>query len=171
MKVLWAKRVDSLARQLLPLASTIVILIAGVIPLHVPNLPSISPALSLVCVFYWTLHRPGLMPPFAAFALGLLQDILAGLPLGGTSLVMLFVHAITTTQRRFFEHASFGIMWLSFALLVTAALALGWVLACGYYGVLIAPGPVVIQGLMTIGCFPLLYWTLDLFQQATLPKN
>ena len=75
-----------------------------------------APALPLIAVFYWTLYRPDLMPPVAAFVIGLLQDILGGLPLGVSACVLVGVHAAVNTQRRFFIGKSFAVVWLGFAL-------------------------------------------------------
>jgi rod shape-determining protein MreD len=41
-----------------------------------------APALALACVYYWVLVRPDLMPAFAVFSIGLLEDLLSGGPPG-----------------------------------------------------------------------------------------
>src|SRR6266511_3105701 len=149
------RRLDILARHLLPCASTLAMLIVGVVPLRIPTFASVAPSMSLIAVFYWSLYRPDLMPAWAAFVLGLLQDIFVGLPLGVSACVLIAVHAAVGTQRRFFVGKSFGVVWLGYAVMASAALALSWVLTCVYHGALLAPSAAVFQTLITIGVFPI----------------
>jgi rod shape-determining protein MreD len=170
MKASLPQQLDTLARQLVPTLSVLTLLIASVVPLHVPALQSVTPSLPLIAMFYWTLHRPDLMPPFAAFAIGMLQDVLTGLPIGVSAIVLLAVHATVETQRRFFEDKSFGIVWLGFSCVALGAIALGWLLTCAYNGVLVTPLRIIVQVLMTVGCFPLLCRALCRCHRA-LPKQ
>ena len=84
---IWRK-LDVIARQLVPCALTFAMLLVGVVPLHVTAFQAIAPSLPLIAVFYWTLYRPDLMPAVAVFAIGLLQDILFGLPIGFLSIIL-----------------------------------------------------------------------------------
>ena len=67
--LLW-RRLDTLARRLLPCASTLAMSIVGVVPLHIPASAPAALSMSLIAVFYWSLYRPDLMPAWAAFVLG-----------------------------------------------------------------------------------------------------
>jgi rod shape-determining protein MreD len=162
------RRLDTLARRLLPCAMTLAMLIAGVVPLHIPAFEPVAPAMLLIAVFYWSLYRPDLMPAWAAFAFGLLQDVFVGLPLGVSACMLIAVHAAVDTQRRFFVGKSFSVVWLGFAVVASATVALGWVLTCISYGALLAPEPVLFQSLVTIGVFPLLSRVLLRCQLAVL---
>jgi rod shape-determining protein MreD len=164
---IWRK-LDTLARQLMPCAMTLAMLIAGVVPLHIPAFESVAPAMPLIAVFYWSLHRPDLMPAWAAFVLGLLQDIFAGLPLGVSACALIAVHAAVNTQRRFFVGKSFGVVWLGFTVVASAAVALSWVLTCVSCGALLAPEAALFQSLITIGVFPILSRVLLRCQLAVL---
>jgi rod shape-determining protein MreD len=148
-------RLDTIARNLLPAAVTLAVLLAGVIPLHIAALQAVSPALLVIVVFYWTLYRPDLLPAVAVFLIGSLQDILMGLPIGVSACVLIGVHAAVTTQRRFFPGRSFEVVWLGFAIVATAALIFGWLLTCAYYLALIAPEKLAFQIVTTIGFFPI----------------
>ncbi|HYN38545.1 MAG TPA: rod shape-determining protein MreD [Rhodospirillales bacterium] len=166
---LWRK-LDSVARNMVPCALTTSLLFAGVIPLHNSVLQSVAPSLPLIAVFYWTLYRPDLMPPVAVFAIGVLHDILVGLPIGVTACVLVCVHAAVSTQRRFFSGKSFGVLWLGFAVVATAGLLLGWLLTCVYYATLVTPDRMAFQILTTIGCFPILCWLLLRCQVVLLER-
>ena len=171
MKPMFWRRLDAFARHLVPFASTLAMLIVGVVPLHIPAFQSVAPALPLIAVFYWTLYRPDLMPPVAAFVIGLLQDVLGGLPLGVSACVLVGVHAAVNTQRRFFIGKSFTVVWLGFALVAICGLAASWIMTCAYFGAFAAPSSVVFQSLTTVGFYPILGWALlrcqlTLLQQA-----
>lgn len=150
------RRLDTLARHLFPFASTLAMLVLGAVPLHIPAFASVAPSVSLIAVFYWSLYRPDLMPAWAAFVLGVVQDIFVGLPLGVGACVLIAVHAAVSTQRRFFVGKSFGVVWLGFAVMASAGLAFTWLLTCIYHGALLAPNAMLFQALITIGVFPLL---------------
>jgi len=155
MKLMVWQQLDTLARNLVPLLLTVALLLAGILPLHITLLQSIAPLLPLIAVFYWTLYRPDLMPAVAVFAIGLLQDILVGLPIGVSGCVLVCVHAAVNTQRRFFAGKSFAVLWVGFAVVASAALILGWLLTCVYYATLVTPDRLIFQILITIGCFPI----------------
>ncbi len=168
MKPTFWRRLDTLARHLVPCLSIFALMVVGVVPLHIPSLPSIAPALPLIAVFYWTLYRPDLVPASAMFAAGLLQDILFGLPLGMSACTLVLVHAVVTTQHRFFLGRSFGIVWLGFSLVAAGAMALTWLITCAYNATLVPLDAVAFQTLMTIGFYPVLCWLLLRCQFAVL---
>ena len=42
----------------------------------------VAPAFALMAVYYWAAHQPETFPPYAVFAVGLLQDLLSAGPIG-----------------------------------------------------------------------------------------
>ena len=150
------QRTDALARQLVPCAVTIALAIVSVLPLHIPYFGSLAPSVSLIAVFYWTLYRPDLMPVWAVFVLGLVQDALLGLPIGVSACMLTAAHAFVATQRRFLIRKSFGVVWMSFKVVALGAFALGWALTCIYHEALLAPETILLQALVTFGVYPLL---------------
>ena len=69
-------RLDQFARQLFPFALTIALLLVSIIPLRLPAYSSVTPSFMVMAVYFWTLYRPDLMPRWAVFIIGLLQDLL-----------------------------------------------------------------------------------------------
>lgn len=168
MKAATWRRLDQLARQLVPFTLTFLLVMLAAVPLRVPHLQPIAPALSLIAVFYWILYRPDLMPTAAAFLLGLTQDTLSGAPLGVHAAIFVLVHLAVTTQRRFFLGKSFAVLWLGFALVAMGALFLSWVLLALFHLAVPPPVPFAIQALTTIGSFPLLFWALSRVQASLI---
>lgn len=161
-------QLDSGARNLTPFGLTIIMLIISMAPVHVPGYARVVPLLSLMAVYHWTVFRPELLPAFAVFVIGLLQDILSGTPIGIHALVFLIVYGLVLSQRRFLAGKSFAVVWLGFSLVASGAALLSWILVSAYDVALVDPEPVVFQYLMTLGTFPLLGWLLLRWQNAIL---
>jgi rod shape-determining protein MreD len=79
------------------------------------------PMLALMPVYFWCLVRPDLMPPSAAFAIGLAQDLLSGGAPGVWALSYLVCYAIVDRQRDTFAGlAGYGAI-LGFAAIMLVA--------------------------------------------------
>lgn len=151
---------DGYARDLLPFASTLALVIIGAVPLRVPGLQNVAPWLPMIAVFYWALNRPDLMPPAAAFAIGLIQDILSGAPIGTNAAVFVLLHAGVQSQRPFLHNKSFAVIWFGFAVAAVAAALLVWLLVMAMTLSLVDGRAVLLQALTTIGCFPIVFRAL-----------
>jgi rod shape-determining protein MreD len=79
------------------------------------------PWLPLLPVFFWGLLRPNLPRVGAAFAVGLLQDLVSGGPLGVWALAYLVAFAVVAPQRDALAGQSPGAVWIGFALFVVLA--------------------------------------------------
>ncbi len=162
-------RFEMAMRGLTPVLMTLLLALLAVVPLHIPEFAPITPALTVIAVYYWGIYRPDLTPMAAIFAVGIVQDTLAGTPLGLTSLVLIVVRAVVVSQRRFFHGKTFLVEWWGFMLVAPGAALLSWVLASLYFGVLVAPRPLGFQLLLTIALYPCLTWLFARAQQH-LPR-
>jgi rod shape-determining protein MreD len=164
-------RLDGVARRLLPFATTILLVVLSVVPLHLPGLGSVAPALALMGVYYWAIFRPDFLPAPAVFAAGLFQDVLSGMPLGVNALAFLVAYEIVSAQRRFFLGKSFMVMWWGFMLIAAGATAGTWLLVSGLSGAFLSPRPVVFQFLLTLALFPCLTWLFIRAQRVLLQQG
>jgi rod shape-determining protein MreD len=80
--------------------------ILGVIGILIANFPVSlmggrvpPPLFVLMPLYFWTLVRPDLMRPLAVFALGLLQDLVSGSPMGVWTLSFVAAYAIVDRNR------------------------------------------------------------------------
>jgi len=89
-QMLWT-RLDCTARGLAPFALTVLLIVFGMVPLGVPDFAPVMPALGVIAVFFWLVYRPDLMPAWAVFLVGLIQDLLGGGALGVGVFVLLVV--------------------------------------------------------------------------------
>ena len=165
--MLWS-RLDFVARSLLPMAITLLLAVASGLPTHIPSLGAVSPLLSLMAVYYWSIFRPDLMPPFAVFGAGFFQDILFSTPLGAFAFIFLLVRVIVVAQRRFFIGNSFVVMWWGFMLVAVGALALAWGITSLLNMTLISASGVIFQAFLTLSLFPCFAWFFFRVQQAFL---
>lgn len=166
---LW-HRLDIVARSLSPLAITLFLVMLAMVPLQIPNVAPVVPALALIAVYYWAVHRPDLMNVWAIFLVGLFQDLLSGGTVGIGILALLLVHIIVDTQRRFFARSSFQALWVLFAPVAAASMYLMWLLNCMMQGQFLEIGPVLFQYLTTIAAYPCLAWLFAQAQKA-LPSS
>lgn len=163
----WGK-VDTAARRLTPFGLTVILVLIGAVPLHVPGFAPVTPLLPMIGIYYWAIYRPDLMPVSAAFIIGVLYDALSGTPMGVSAAVFVIVQGVIDSQRRFFAGKSFIIVWLGFLLVSAGALLVTWLLVSALYGTLVKSGALMFQYLITLGCFPLLSWALLCWQRAFL---
>lgn len=167
---LW-HRMDVLARHLTPFGLTLILLVVGIIPWHVPGLARVVPLLPLMAVYHWAVFRPQLMPSYAVFLVGLLHDTLTGTPIGVHAMVYLVVYGLVLSQRRFLVGKSFAIIWLGFTLVAGGAAVLSWILVSAYNVTLVEPRAVLFQYLVTLGVYPLLAWLFMRWQQTFLRQE
>jgi len=117
-----------------------------------------APHLTLALVYYWSIHRPQLMPPLAVAALGLFQDLLWGGPPGLNLLLLLTAQSVLANQETFFTRRSFAVGWAGFTLVLVIAMAVQWAAGSVYYNGQPAWGPLAEQCLLTVAVYPVLGW-------------
>jgi rod shape-determining protein MreD len=168
--VVW-QRLDLWARNSTPFGIAVLLVILNVVPTSIPDYATISPTLALIAVYHWAIYRPNLLPLTAVFALGLLQDILSGAPLGVYALVFLTAYGVVLSQRRFLPGKSFMIYWLGFAIIAFGAGVESWVLASIWNFALLDFRSLFFQFLISLGLFPIVAWMFLRWQQALLPQD
>ena len=156
-------RLDVAARSLSPFAFTLILVIVTMIPFQVPGLSAIVPSLALIAVYFWVIHRPDLMPAWAVFLIGAIQDLLSGAYLGVGTMVLLLVWLAVASQRRVFSSASFMLVWAIFVLVAAGAQILSWLFSSMITGRVLDASPLFFQYLTTVAIYPCIAW---LFVQA-----
>lgn len=160
-----------LFRQSLPVLISSALVLLAAVPLSVPGYGQIAVNAGLVCVFYWSVSRPDLFSPAAAFALGLWQDLVTGAPLGLNALVLLAVYGLTGSQQVFLRSRNYAGQWFCFLLVALLAALLAWAVAMVLNLDLIDPSPVLFHVVLTAGAYPLLAWFLSRLGTGRLVGN
>ncbi len=157
------RRIDAFARLAFPGFSTAFLMVLAAAPI---NLPSPVFAVTLPCVAFWSVFRPGAMMPPMVFLLGLLMDLLTLAPLGSGVLVLLALHAAAVRFRHFLARQSFLAVWLAFCVAAVGA-------ACFYWGLqsllalrLSPVAPALHAALLACGLYPAIALVLTRVHEA-----
>jgi len=162
------QRLDKAGRNLAPFAVTVMLVLIGLIPVPIPAYTPVAPQLTLISVYYWTIHRPDLMRPGVAFLLGLLQDLLIGGPLGVNALMLVVAQWAVLNQRRVFLASTFALLWIGFAMVMAGAVFLEWLAFSVLNATVLPVKPALFQGLLTVAMFPAVGWLLIRMHRAFL---
>lgn len=160
--------VVSVFRSVSPFAVVVFLLLVTRVPFRASDMSMYVPLISLSFAFYFTLHRPGYVPIWTLFLLGIVDDFLGGGVVGLTSLILVSVPALLLDQRRFFKNRAFVVTWAGFALVCVAASSIIWIVATIRVGAPISPLPAFVQMAMTLMSYPILSWLFGTFERAVL---
>ncbi len=151
---LW-RRLDAAARAGFPASTTALLLLILAAPLGLPAQAQLQGALALAAVFFWSLYRPGSMPPQVVFVLGVLLDLLGISPLGTSVITLLIAHGVALASRRVLLRHGFLVIWLGFMLVAVLTSVLGWALTALLSFRLLSPVPMLFQCLLAVAIYPL----------------
>ena len=115
-------------------------LLGGVVPL---------PLLGFIPVYFWCLVRPDLMTPAATFAIGILQDVMAGGPPGIWTLAFVVSYAVIQRQRDAFASLAGLAAVLGFATATLIVCAVAYLFTAALYH-LPPLGPIVGELAITV---------------------
>ena len=147
-------------RETLPFLVAAFAILFDVAPRPAAGGGGLGPFLTLAVVYFWCVYRPDLMSFPAVFAIGLVHDLLSGLPLGCTSLAFVLGRAVLVARQRFFYAKSFGVIWALFALLTAAVELVRWIVGVAVTGLMVDPTPLVAQAMLTVVLYPAASWLL-----------
>lgn len=158
-------RVVTGLRAGIPVIATVLMILIAVLPTDFLRSGVMSFLVALTSVFYWSIYRPGLMPAWAAFSIGIFIDLVSGGPIGLSAIVLLLVHWIALGQRRALIGKAFPIAWLGYLLISAVACAVYWLIASIYFTSLLSLQPVVAIYMIGIFVYPFaafLLWRLHI---------
>ena len=119
-------------------------LLGGIVP---------PPLLGLMAIYFWSLVRPDLMPPFWAFAIGVLEDLLSGGPPGVWAVAFIATYALIDRQRDAFAGLSgFGAI-MGFATAAAIACATAYGVVAIYYWHIPPLAPVMGELAISVVCY------------------
>lgn len=170
MKSLFWQRIDVLARSLTPFVITLILVVLGQVPMHIPGFAEVAPILPLMAVYHWAIHRPDLLPAVGVFFTGLIQDALSGMPFGVNAAVFVVVHMVVVSQQIFFQGKSFMIIWVGFAMVGAGAVAMIWILNALVFAAMASVEAAFFQYVVTVGVFPILALMLVRWQRTVLAQ-
>ena len=122
----------------------------------------------IMMLYYWSIYRPTLIPPFLVFAIGICFDLLSGWPVGLSSFILLLLRHVIVLQRLFLTGQPFTVIWIGFMMAGLGSLSLQWLLF-GLTQFQWGPiHPVFLTSFVAILLFPLISVVLH-FSHKALP--
>ena len=150
------RQLDIAARHAFPASCTILLMLLTEVPFGIADQAVLLPAVTLACVYFWSLFRPAALPPPVVFLIGLLFDLLGYLPIGVGVLTLLLVHGLALRWRRVLTRQGFLPAWLAFAGFAIGGALLDWALTSLLGFRLLPPAPALFQAALTIALYPAL---------------
>jgi rod shape-determining protein MreD len=154
--------------RLLPFATTVLAMLCGLQPVHIPGYAPVVPAFALMAAYHWTIYRPDLLPAAGLFAVGMAQDLLSGELIGLTGMLLLLTRLIVLRGRRHFVNRSFAFLWAGFSLLTTGAMIFLWALHSLFAAQLLDLRVAAFRAVLTVSLFPIASYLLGRAQRALL---
>jgi len=155
------QRMDNTARRFVPFGVTLILMLFAMTPTYIPGFSHVTPMYALMAVYFWSIYRPDLLGYGATFGIGILEDLLAGTPLGSGALILLLCQRVVFHQQKFFNNKPFGIIWLAFALVAAGAAGLRWIcVGLVATGGFTPVGQSLTAYLMTVAMYPVIGWFL-----------
>ncbi|MDZ4739463.1 MAG: hypothetical protein SGJ03_06110 [Alphaproteobacteria bacterium] len=157
----------------LPLFVTLAMMLVSMAPMNLMQGVVLGPDLALIAIFFWAIHGPEFLPPWAVFAVGLAQDFATGSPVGFCAVMYLFAYGFTLSQRVFFRGRTGVGVWLGFAIIAVLMAVGSWVLGTFVYARWLPPGELFGQAAVSVIFYPLLARVLLLLRRAltTAPET
>ncbi len=159
----FSERLELGARTVLPYSLMALLLLLNSVSVPYAMSGDVKAPFFLMVIYYWSIYRPTLIPPWLAFCTGIITDLLGGLPVGLNACVYVLVQWIVSDQRRFLMGQSFIMIWIGFLVLSVLSELLEWMIF-GMVNYQWTPlKPLVFSVGLGSACFPLigllLHWT------------
>jgi len=163
-------RLELLARLVLPYGFMLLVFFLGLVSVPYPLAAFFKAPLLLMIIYYWSIYRPTLIPPWFVFAGGLCFDLIAGAPyLGLSALLFLACRMVVVDQRRFLTGQAFPMIWIGFGALNVAFHLLQWGIFSGLNGVWMPLQEFSSSLVLGIVIFPVFYLFLHLTHKILPP--
>lgn len=133
-------------------------LILNALPSRFGGGVDLAPSLPLIALFIWSVRRPWFVSPPVLLIVGVIQDLLAGSPMGIWAIAYLVAFTALRVRDTDGAGGEVGPLSLRFALIALVAFAATWIVGSISIGAPVAFGPLIAEGLITILLFPLFAW-------------
>lgn len=131
------------------------------IPKYIWGINYIMPVLTLIPVFYWGRWQTAEITYWLVFIIGLLTDVVSGLPLGLSALLYILFLLILHKQAKYMHNEGFAIVWGYFILLLSVISMIEWVLMSFSGNQAHAALAAILQLLITASCYPFFHKLFD----------
>lgn len=165
------EHITSYFQRLLPLLSSLFLLLISYIPLDFSLFNNIRPAVVLICVYFWMLHRPDLFNLFSVFILGMFDDIISSAPMGSSIFVVLLMYWLINNLQRYFNSKPFAITWYGFAILSLITMLSRWLVVSIYYSRFLPLDVLFFSYLATVAVYPVISLIFAFVQNSLIQDD
>lgn len=165
------EHITSYFQRLLPLLSSVFLLLVSYIPLDFSLFNNIRPAVVLVCVYFWMLHRPDLFNLFSVFILGAVDDIISSAPMGSSIFVVLLMYWLINNLQKYFNSKPFVITWYGFAILSLITMLSRWLVVSVYYSRFLPLDVLFFSYLVTVAVYPVISLIFAFVQNSLIQDD
>ena len=158
--------ISSVIAAIIPLLCGLLGAVLGNIPVSLSGGILPPPLLSFMAVYFWCLVRPDLMPPAAAFAIGLAQDLLSGSPPGFWTAAFIAAYVLLDRQRESLAALASAGAVLGFALAMLFVSAAVYLIACIYFWHMMPLMPLILQVGVSVLCYVIVLPVLNGIQHG-----
>src|SRR5688572_27609260 len=120
------ERIDWAAKLVLAQGIIILLMLMNIVSFSLPHAGEFKPFFLLMAIYYWSIYRPTLIPAAYVFALGIVMDLEAGLPVGLSALLLVLCKVIVQSQRAFLMGQPYVTVWIGFALICVVHVFVMW---------------------------------------------
>ncbi len=156
-------RLEFFLRMVLPYGFMLLVFFLGLVSVPYPMAAFFKAPLLLMVIYYWSIYRPTLVPPWLVFTAGLVFDLVGGMPYMGLSAILfLTCRIVVVDQRRYLTGQTFPMVWVGFCALDMAFYLLQWGVFSGLNGVWIPVQEFGASLILGAVIFPVFYLLLRL---------
>lgn len=140
------------------IVTMLVALILHALPSRLGGGPDLAPAFPLIALFIWSVRQPWFIAPPVLLLVGVLQDLLAGAPMGVWAFAFLVAFSVMRLREADGAGGEIGPLALRFTLTAIVAFGAAWGAGSFAIGAPVAPGPLITEAILTILLFPIFAW-------------
>ena len=160
------RRLDIVWRHAFPVVTSILLMLLSVAHGGLWGESALLPTVTVTCIWFWSLYRPGAMSPPIVFLIGLLLDLLGYLPPGVGALTMLATYGVAQRLRRFLSRRGFATIWLIFTTLACCVAVFNWALVSLLTLSLEPTSPVLFEAVLAAAMYPVVAVPLHLAHRS-----
>ncbi len=129
-----------------------------------------SVPLTLIAIYYWSIYRPTLLPEWLMFVVGIMLDLLSGMPVGINAFIFIVLRWSISRQRLFLTAQPFVMVWCGFLLANISYGLMSWALFGLAHFHWTPLQPVWVSIALGVGLFPFVNMLLHLTHKI-LPEE
>ena len=150
------ENVKPIFQRLMPLLVSLLFVLFSYVPMYGLVFDNIKPAMGIICIYYWMIHRPDLFGLLSSYFLGLIDDVISSVPLGTNTFTLLAVYLLLYNINRLLVGKPFNITWYVFMAVAFFGFFVKWLSLSIFYSQFLPFSMVLFSYLVTIAIYPLL---------------